>query len=387
MIYRIFQNKWKAIVLITAMLVAYLSLRYTTDLVSKLSEEERAKIKIWAEANREMQETPLTGEVSLYLFKIVSENKTIPRILVDNEGRIINSMNLDPAFENDQNYLKEELKKMKMTQEPIEIVLSDDQKNYIYYKDSILLKHLHYFPYIQTIVILLFLLFVYFALRFSQKADQNMLWVGMSKETAHQLGTPITSLLAWVEILKLREGDKQLVNEVSKDVKRLEKITERFSRIGSAAQLVESNICAIVKNAVEYLQTRTSSRVFCKLEFPEDENVMVPMNGELFEWVIENLWKNALDAMNNSGEITIAIKQTSGHVFMDFIDTGKGIPKSKLKTVFKPGYTTKVRGWGLGLSLTKRIIESYHDGRIYVRNSEVGLGTAFRIMLKKKAQS
>jgi signal transduction histidine kinase len=247
-----------------------------------------------------------------------------------------------------------------------------------------LLQYLHYFPYFQTFVILLFLLLVYFALRFSQNAEQNRLWVGMSKETAHQLGTPISSLLAWVEILKLRESDTQLVNEVSKDVKRLEKITERFARIGSAAKLVETNICGVTKTAVEYLKIRTSSRVVYIQDFPKDELVFASVNTELFEWVIENLWKNALDAMNNSGEITICIKQTGSHVFIDFSDTGKGIPKSKFKTVFKPGYSTKVRGWGLGLSLTRRIIESYHGGRIYVRSSELGLGTTFRIMLRKE---
>jgi signal transduction histidine kinase len=384
MIYSIFQNKWKLIILLTAILVAYVSLWVTNDLVSKLANEERIKIQIWAEANREMMETPLTGEVPLYMFKIISENKTIPRILVDNEGRIINSMNLDPKHENDPEFLKKELKIMQLSNDPIEIQLSDNQKNYIYYKDSILLQYLHYFPYFQTFVILLFLLVVYFALRISQNAEQNRLWVGMSKETAHQLGTPISSLMAWVEILKLREGDSQLVIEVSKDVKRLEKITERFSRIGSAAKLVETNICKITKTAVNYLRIRTSSRVVYTQEFPKDENVFAPVNSELFEWVIENLWKNALDAMNNTGEITIVIKQTGSNVFIDFSDTGKGIPKSKFKTVFKPGYTTKVRGWGLGLSLTKRIIESYHNGRIYVRNSELGLGTTFRIILRKE---
>ena len=384
MLYRLFQNKWKFLILLTAIMIAGGSLWLTTRLVAKLTNEERAKMEIWAEAYQEMQETPLTGEVSLYLFKIFSENKTIPRILTDDQGKIINSMNLNPKRETEPEYLKRELEDMRLSHEPIVIELSDNRENFIYYKDSILLQYLYYFPYFQTFVILLFLVVVYIALRFSQNAEQNRLWVGMSKETAHQLGTPISSLLAWVEILKLREGDNQLVDEVSKDVKRLEKVTERFSRIGSAAKLLESDVCRITRQAVEYLRTRTSSRVFYVQEFSDEEKIIAPVNSELFEWVIENLWKNALDAMNNSGEITIGIKQTGGHVFIDFSDTGKGIHKSKFKTVFKPGYTTKIRGWGLGLSLTKRIIESYHEGRIYVRWSEIGLGTTFRIVLKKK---
>jgi anti-sigma regulatory factor (Ser/Thr protein kinase) len=384
MISLIFQNKGKITILFTAILIASGSLWLTNALVKKLSNEERIKIQIWAEANREMQETPLTGEVSLFLFKIISENKTIPRILVDNEGKIINSMNLDPKREDDVNYLKEQLKIMRLNNKPIEIILSDNQKNYIYYKDSILLQYLYYFPFLQTFVMLLFLTVVYFALRFSQKAEQNRLWVGMSKETAHQLGTPISSLLAWVEILKTRESDSRLVAEVDKDVKRLEKITERFARIGSAPKLIESNICIIVRTSVDYLRSRTSSRVIFLQEFSDNDDIIAPVNVELFEWVIENLWKNSLDAMNNSGEIKIRIKQTDSFVFIDFSDTGKGIPKSKFKTIFRPGYTTKIRGWGLGLSLTRRIIETYHNGRIYVRYSELGLGTTFRIVLKKK---
>jgi two-component system, sporulation sensor kinase D len=383
MIIGIFQNKWKVIIFSTAVLIAWASLWFTNDLVHNLTEEERSKIKIWAEANRELQETPLTGEVSLFLFKIISENKTIPRILVDNEGKIVNSMNLDPEMEDNMEYLKKELEIMKLNHEPIEIAVSDNKKNYIYYKDSILLTYLQYFPYFQTFVILLFLLVVYFALRFSHKAEQNLLWVGMSKETAHQLGTPISSLLAWVEILKSQEGKGKMIEEVSKDVRRLEKITERFSRIGSSPKLETVNICTSIENAVSYMLTRTSTRITYKQKFAKSRNVMVPLNVELFEWVIENLWKNSLDAMANSGEISINLIERGSTVYIDFSDTGKGIPKSKFKTVFKPGYTTKIRGWGLGLSLTKRIIETYHNGRIYVRNSEPGTGTTFRIVLFK----
>lgn len=383
MFFNLFQNKWKLAILLVALVISGAFMWYTNQLVSKLETEERQKIQIWAEANKELQETPLTGEVSLYMFKIISENKTIPRILVDGKGKIINSMNLNPEKENDSIYLAYELELMKEQNEPIEIELSDTQKNYIYYKDSVILTDLHLYPFLQFFIIFLFLTVVYFALSVSKRAEQNQLWVGMSKETAHQLGTPISSLLAWVELLKSREGDTILVNEVGKDVKRLEKITERFSRIGSAPVLHEANICAVIKNASEYLRLRTSSRVTYVQEFPEGENVIIPINVELFEWVIENLWKNALDAMNNIGEIEVVIRQNEHAVYIDITDTGKGIPKSKFKNVFKPGFTTKVRGWGLGLSLAKRIIENYHKGKIYIRHSEIGRGTTFRIVLNK----
>ena len=383
MINNVFQNKWKLFILVLAIAIAIGSLWYTKILVSKLADEERNKVQIWAEANRELQETPLTGSVSLYLFKIMSENKTIPRILTDGKGKIITSVNLDPKYEDDPKYLKEQLAVMKSQNKPIEIELSDNQSNFIYYKESILLSYLHYYPYLQLFIILLFLSVVYFALQVSQNAEQNRLWVGMSKETAHQLGTPISSLLAWIELLKSREGDNKLIQEVGKDVARLEKITERFSRIGSKPVLIETDICKIIKNAVDYLKIRTSSRVLFVQDFTDKEVILAPVNIELFEWVIENLCKNALDAMNNLGSITVTVKQSEHSVFIDFTDTGKGIPKSKFKTIFKPGFTTKIRGWGLGLSLAKRIIEIYHGGRIFVRYSEIGRGTSFRIVLRK----
>jgi two-component system, sporulation sensor kinase D len=383
MFFNLIQNKGKFFILLSALVISGASMWYTNTLVNKLEAEERQKMQIWAEANKEMQETPLTGDVSLYMFKIMTENKTIPRILVDGEGKIINSMNLDPQKENDEKYLLQELEEMKYQNEPIKIELSDNQINYIYYKDSVLLTDLYFYPYLQFFIILLFLSVVYFALTVSKRAEQNQLWVGMSKETAHQLGTPISSLLAWVELLKSRESDSTLVNEVSKDVNRLEKITERFSRIGSSPVLKEVNICKVLLTASDYLRTRTSSRVHFEQEFPDDEEIIAPVNVELFEWVIENLWKNALDAMNNIGEIAISVTENENFVFIDLTDTGKGIPKSKFKNVFKPGYTTKLRGWGLGLSLTKRIIEDYHKGRIYIKYSEPGRGTTFRIVLRK----
>ncbi|MEN8122368.1 MAG: HAMP domain-containing sensor histidine kinase [Bacteroidota bacterium] len=383
MIFTILRSKWKTVLLFLALVVAASSFWFTSELVSNLSKEERKKIKIWADASKELQAVPLTGDVPLYLFEIIQENRTIPRILTDSAGNILTSMNLDPAKEQDEQYLKEQIELMKITHEPIVVTFADKSINYIYYKDSILLTQLYYYPIVQFFIIFLFLVVVYIALSISETSEQNRLWVGMSKETAHQLGTPISSLLAFVELLKAKNEDDIMAIEVEKDVQRLEKITERFSRIGSAPLLVDANITLVLKKAVEYLKTRTSPNVNFIQEYEESIDIYAPINIALFEWVIENLWKNALDAMNNMGEIIISLKQTEHSVFIDISDTGKGITKRKFNTIFKPGYTTKDRGWGLGLSLVKRIIESYHKGKIYVRYSEVGRGTTFRMTLKK----
>ncbi|MBN1253552.1 MAG: HAMP domain-containing histidine kinase [Bacteroidales bacterium] len=385
MILRTLKNKWKVLFVIFAIVISVGFLWYSNELVTNISIEEHKKIELWAETTKELQEIPLTGEVPLFMFKILQENKTIPRILLDNSGKIINSMNLDSSKSNNENYLRNELEIMKSQHKPIVIVV-DNIKNYIYYKDSDLLSKLNYYPYLQFFIIGLFLIVVFFAVTISQNIEQNKLWVGMSKETAHQLGTPISSLLAWIELTKSKKEKDPYVLELEKDVQRLEKITERFSRIGSKPVLTEANIPIVVNNALDYLRTRTSSRVIFVQNFSISDEIIAPINIALFEWVIENLWKNALDAMNNLGEIKIGIKQTGHYAFIDVTDTGKGIPKSKFKTVFKPGFTTKIRGWGLGLSLAKRIIETYHKGKIYVRHSEIDRGATFRIVLKKQIE-
>ncbi|MBN2756727.1 MAG: HAMP domain-containing histidine kinase [Bacteroidales bacterium] len=385
MILRTLKNKWKVLFVIFAIVISVGFLWYSNELVTNISIEEHKKIELWAETTKELQEIPLTGEVPLFMFKILQENKTIPRILLDNSGKIINSMNLDSSKSNNENYLRNELEIMKSQHKPIVIVV-DNIKNYIYYKDSDLLSKLNYYPYLQFFIIGLFLIVVFFAVTISQNIEQNKLWVGMSKETAHQLGTPISSLLAWIELTKSKKEKDPYVLELEKDVQRLEKITERFSRIGSKPVLTEANIPIVVNNALDYLRTRTSSRVIFVQNFSISDEIIAPINIALFEWVIENLWKNALDAMNNLGEIKIGIKQTGHYAFIDVTDTGKGIPKSKFKTVFKPGFTTKIRGWGLGLSLAKRIIETYHKGKIYVRHSEIDRGATFRIVLKKQLE-
>lgn len=382
MILSILRSKWKTVLLFLALAISASSFWFTSELVSNLSKEEKHKIKIWADASKELQAVPLTGNVPLYLFEIIQENKTIPRILTDSAGKILTSMNLDPEKEDDPEYLKKQIEKMKLAHEPIEVTFADRSINYIYYMDSTLLTQLSYYPLVQFLIIFLFLLVVYIALSISETSEQNRLWVGMSKETAHQLGTPISSLLAFVEILKSRDPDDIIAKEAAKDVDRLEKITERFSRIGSAPILAEANITLVIQKASEYLKLRTSPNVNYVQDFSKND-IYAPINIALFEWVIENLWKNALDAMNNMGEIIISVNQTQHNVVVDISDSGMGIPKRKFNSIFKPGYTTKKRGWGLGLSLVKRIIESYHKGKIYVRHSEIGRGTTFRIVLKK----
>jgi len=338
---------------------------------------------LWAETMKELEEMPIDGYISPILSKIIEGNKTIPAILVDEKENVIAYINLNQERTKNENYLKKVLAEMKEEKHSIVINFSEKEQNIVYYKESVLLTKLFYYPYIQISVIAIFIIISYLAFSSSRKAEENQVWVGMSKETAHQLGTPISSLLAWIELLRLKEGDKKLVEEVEKDVKRLETITERFSKIGSRPELLPANIIEVLKNSIEYLKTRSSKKV----EFIfEDSNVMeitVKLNIALFEWVIENICKNAIDAMGGVGIITCAIKENDNNVTIDISDTGKGISKKNFKTVFKPGYTTKKRGWGLGLSLAKRIIEIYHSGKIYVKQSESFKNTTFRIILKK----
>lgn len=358
---------------------------YTNSLVKRLQTEERKKVELYAEATREVLDAGLDSDISILVYRILHDNTTIPVIWVGEDGKIINSMNLDTIKINSrgQEYLTLQLEKMKQEHEPIEISLSEGQKQYIYYKDSTLLTQLLYYPYVQLGVICLFIFVAYLAFSTSRKSEQNQVWVGMSKETAHQLGTPISSLLAWVEMLKLKGVDKTLIEEVEKDVNRLQTITERFSKIGSTPVLNKENIAEVLNRAIGYLKGRTSRKVKYILNYTSEEEILIPLNIALFEWVIENLCKNAIDAMNGIGMIEITVKDDIQVVYIDVRDTGKGIPKSKYKTVFQPGFTTKTRGWGLGLSLTKRIIEINHGGKIFVKSSELNKGTTFRIVLRK----
>jgi len=373
--------RWKYLLFFGAIAIGVGSLLYTHRLVSELKAEEREKVELWAEATRQLIEIDIRETNFSFLFEVIENNTTVPVIMVDSLGDIISSRNLDPDKIENPEYIERQLKIMATVHERIEIPLPDGEINYIYYRDSTILTKLQYFPYIQLGIILLFILVSYFAFSSSRKAEQNQVWVGLSKETAHQLGTPTSALIAWIELLKLKNLDEKILVEFEKDVSRLEKITERFSKIGSHPDMIQTNINTVIQNAVGYIKRRSSEKINIILNVQDDE-LKIPLNPELFEWVIENLCKNAIDSMHGKGDIEISVIKNTHGINIDIADQGKGIPKSRHKTIFKPGFTTKERGWGLGLSLSKRIIESYHGGKIFVSQSDVNKGTTFRIVLK-----
>lgn len=358
------------------------SLIYTESLVRKLKVEERKNVELWAEATRLISLSDTLQNVE-FLSSIIENNSTIPVILTDEKDNIISAGNFNPDKTGDSIYMKECLIKIKEKNKPIVNNLENGHFNLIYYKDSIILTMLIYYPYIQLAIIILFILVSYLAFSSSRKAEQNQVWVGLSKETAHQLGTPTSSLAGWIEVLQQKYPEVSVTGELARDVERLEKVTERFSRIGSKPALTEENIVAIISRTVDYLKSRSSSKVKFISDYSDKTAVPVPVNSALFEWVIENVSKNAIDAMEGTGEISIRITETEKNAIIDISDTGKGIPKSAFNKIFNTGFTTKQRGWGVGLSLAKRIIEEYHNGRIFVRHSEVGKGSCIRIVMNK----
>ena len=375
------KQRWKLLLLIGAFIIGMGSIWYTNLLVERLSYEEKKKVELWAEATRLLATADISEQNFGFLLQVIQNNRTVPVILVNGDDEIVSYRNLDSIKSENQYYLEKQLTIMKEENLPIVIDLIGDEKNYIYYKDSTLLTQLTHYPLIQLGVILLFILVSYLAFSSSRKAEQNQVWLGLSKETAHQLGTPTSSLIAWVELLKAKNIDEDIVSELEKDVLRLEKITERFSKVGSKPVLKPVPIFDVVNRTVEYLRSRVSEKVTLNID-AANKDLLVPLNPSLFEWVIENVCKNALDAIEGKGIVTLKIKENTHHVHVNITDNGKGIPKGRLKTIFKPGFTTKQRGWGLGLSLSKRIIEEYHDGKIYVAQSELNVGTTIRITLK-----
>lgn len=495
------KNLWKRILFVVAIFIIGISLWYSNILVKKIADEERQKVKLWAEAiqkkaklvnftdqlfdklrseERKKVEQYIEAIKRLagnddnidftFLTRIITDNTTVPVILTDKSGKVKTFRNLDSAIQinspemefvlnemknqydplevaiygnqKDYVYYKDSklfedlqkvfddleksfiseivsnaaavpvlytaqnklevlafgnidsaeiydkkrldllIKQMSSQNQPIEVHLQNNRTNFIFYKDSFLLTQLRYYPYVQFSVMGIFALIAYFLFSTSRREEQNRVWVGMAKETAHQLGTPLSSLMAWLEILKADNSNPDFLLELEKDILRLQTITERFSKIGSKPELHEENLAQVFIQAAEYLQNRTSKKVKFVLDnFPQ--NCPVKLNIPLFEWVIENLVKNAIDAMDGQGTLTFSIKEQSDMVLVDITDTGKGIPASKRKSVFEPGYTTKKRGWGLGLSLVKRIVENYHNGKIFVKWSELNKGTTFRIQLKK----
>lgn len=375
----------KIILVLVAVVIAVTSLLVSHILVRDLSDEERNKMEVWAQALHALNNADEDTDVTLIL-NVIQGNNTIPVIVLDPCGNVMDYRNINIQAGNASDsisYVAALGRHMFRSGKYIRINIGEGNKDYqlVCYDESTMLKRLSSYPYVQLGVVLIFVVVAIFALLSSKRAEQNKVWVGLSKETAHQLGTPISSLMAWVEILKESYPDDTLIPELDKDVKRLERIAERFSKIGSLPEATDCSMNEILGQVIDYMDRRTSSKVEIVRNFP-DNDVTVRMNASLFEWVVENLCKNAVDAMEGHGRIVLALFQEGGKVIVEVSDTGKGIKRKDIKNVFKPGFTTKKRGWGLGLSLAKRIVEEYHDGRIYVKSSEVGKGTTFRIELR-----
>ncbi len=359
------------------------SLLYTNQLADRLAKQERNKVKLWADGTKFLATTTDQNSDLSFVFEVVKSNTTIPLVLTDGDDNIISLRNFDEEQSQDPEYQKKQFRNLKGHNESIEIELYGGTKNFIYYDNSDLYYQLKYYPYVSLGIISIFILVAYFAFSFARKAEQDQVWVGLAKETAHQLGTPLSSLIAWIEYLKLKNVDAATLEDMAKDVSRLETITERFSKIGSVPDLIPANLAEVLHESVDYMQTRSSKKIAFRLNLDEAVGTQVPMNIPLFAWVIENLCRNAIDAMESTGSINIVAIDLGSKVAIDVSDTGKGIARSKFKTVFQPGYTSKKRGWGLGLSLTRRIVEQYHSGKIVVKQSEIGKGTTFRITLNK----
>lgn len=371
----------KFIFIVGAMLIVLASTIFTNRLAGKLSIEEQKKIEIWAEATRQLILADETTDMN-FILKIIEGNTTIPVIITDENDNMIDYRNIKAPVKNSENFFKNKIIQLKNKKPKLEIALKEtNTKQYIYYDDSMLLKQLYIFPYVQFGIIFSFFIIVILAFASTKRAEQNKVWVGLSKETAHQLGTPISSLLAWIELLKLRYQNDTLINDMEKDVNRLRVIADRFSKIGSKPDLKKSDLRETLTNAVNYMNNRSSNKIEISLNFASELPVTVPLNVPLFEWVIENLCKNAIDALNGAGKINLNVKNSDNEVIIDVSDTGKGLERNLYQAIFSPGFTTKERGWGLGLSLAKRIIEEYHKGKIFVKHSEVNVGTTFRIIL------
>ena len=378
----------KIFLVVAAILIAVASLLVSRSLTHDLAEQEKSKMQVWAEAMKSLSAADENTDLSLVL-KVLDENHTIPVVVLNNEGVVTEYRNIEIKARNAKDsiaFITSYGQQMKASGQVIRISLSKNHHDYIdvCYDDSLMLKRIAVYPYVQLGVVLLFVIVAIFALLTSKRAEQNKVWVGLSKETAHQLGTPISSLMAWSTILKETYPDDELLPEMDKDVKRLQLIADRFSKIGSIPEPVPSCLNEVLIHVVDYMDRRTSKKIEMKTELPK-EDVIININASLFEWVIENLCKNAVDAMGGKlGSITLRLEETDKRAIVEVSDTGKGIKKKDISNVFRPGFTTKKRGWGLGLSLAKRIVEEYHHGKIYVKSSEVGKGTTFRIELRKR---
>ncbi|MCL1868715.1 MAG: HAMP domain-containing histidine kinase [Paludibacter sp.] len=371
---------FKLIFIIAAVIIFAASVFFSDRMVQEMNIEEKKSIEIWAEANKKLLEEKSGGNVDLIL-KILENNNSIPVIWVGENSNLLMARNVKEPEKDVVQFYKKYIEKLK-AKNNFFVVNLEDEKQYVYYDDSALIKQLQYFPYVQLGVIFIFLAVAFFALSNAQKSEQNKVWVGLSKETAHQLGTPISSMLAWGDILHEKYPKDTMVSEMGKDVARLQIIAERFSKIGSTPDLQPVNLNQTLKNAVEYIDNRSSAKVKIQTHFKGEKEFAAALNVPLFEWVIENLCKNAIDAMDGSGNIDLYVKKDGRNIIIDLHDTGRGIERKLFRRIFKPGFTTKKRGWGLGLSLAKRIVEQYHHGKIFVKHSTPNAGTTFRIILK-----
>lgn len=374
-------SRW--IIIISSFLIASLILWNTYVFFQTFKDEERNKMELWATAQKTLINADVEADLELPSF-IINNNKSIPLILTDKKFRIINNANIDSIISNDSLKLKQYFNQMKNQNQPIKVNYSDNDYYWLYYGDSPILNKLKYYPIALLLVVLLFGGVVYNFYRATKMATQNKLWAGMAKETAHQIGTPLSSLIGWLELLKLDNVEESTIAEIEKDINRLQTITDRFSKIGSEPVLEKKDIIEETKSSFEYLQARTSKQVSFDFIAPSTP-LYVSLNPTLHSWTIENLVKNAIDAMKGKGKLSIEIVEGDTNVYITVSDTGSGIPKNKFKTVFEPGYTSKKRGWGLGLSLTKRIVQEYHKGKIRVVSSEIGKGTTMQMSFRKES--
>ena len=373
-------NNLYTFILTILLVIVVLSVSFTTRLANKFAEEEYRKIELWAEATRQLIMADENDNIDLIL-SVMEGNTTIPVYMVDSAHQLLLSRNVREPKHNKEEFYKQRINELRLSQDPIVVQVNEEVTQYIYYEDSTLLRRLYWFPYVQLAVIIAFIAIAVIALIMAQRSEQNSLWVGLSKETAHQLGTPISSLNAWNELLKATYPNDALLPQMDEDIRRLQMIAERFSKIGSQPTLDQQTILPIVQSAMEYMRVRTSNKITYTLQADTDCQVLVCK--PLFEWVIENLCKNAIDSMEGKGDITLSLTRQENKVHLDITDTGKGIDRRHFKTIFKPGYTSKKRGWGLGLSLAKRIIEDYHRGKLFVKQSQIGVGSTFRITLEQ----
>ena len=376
---------WKTGLAIIAIAIVSGTIFYSQFLAKKIAREERMKVEEWVEAGKLLVNDP-TGMSDKLVGIIITQNRSIPIIVTDEKNNILDHVNLDSIeISRDTNYLRAKLKSFSSKNEPIEWTnpTNPSEKNYYYYGNTALLNQVRYYPLVQLLIVGLFITITLVTLTTSFRSTQNQVWAGMAKETAHQLGTPLSSLQGWVEMLRDANADEMIVNEMEKDVNRLKLVSDRFGKIGSTPHLEENDVVLQVNKMIEYIRKRAPGRILFTVDVPDDKPLKARISPPLFDWVIENLLKNALDAMEGKGAINVSMKETPTELHIDVTDTGKGISKQNVGQVFKPGFTTKKRGWGLGLSLSKRIIEQYHKGELFVKNSEPGKGTTFRIILKK----